>query len=145
MDEQELSNFVIKQLGKSKHLDDLIPEVCQKTGWIWSQAAEFVQRVQEEHGTEIAKKQLPLLFILALGIFLGGLGLVAYSILTSIEIWNGLSGLGNGKAPDTGTYISLQMLIQSGGLPIISFVTGIAMMLGSLIGMRDVWSNILNR
>ncbi len=145
MDLDELSPFVIHELSQEADRNDLIMSICQRSGCAWSDAEEFVKRVETENGSQIAQKQFPLLFILALGIFLGGIGLVLYSTITMLEIWNGLSALLNGKPLGTEAYLFLESTIRSGGFPFFAFFLGVAMMLGSLLGMRDVWSSILNR
>ncbi len=133
MDKDELSAFVINELSEGTNTDDLILKVCQETICTWPEAEAFVRRIREEYGPRITRKQFPMLFVLALSIFLCGLGLVIFSVYST---WYCSSTIGNAIG-------CLVTMVYNGSAPIFAFIAGIAMMLGSLLGMRDIWSKIL--
>ena len=146
MDNDELTAYVTQRLCEADNPGDIILEVCEKTGWLWPKAEEFVNQVQNRKEPEIAKRQFPIMFLLALGIFLAGLGLVAYGVYDIVESWNQLSHareyIIQGKLPPVDIYsVDISIFL----MPIAPLFTGTAMMLGSLLGMREVWYHLLYR
>jgi hypothetical protein len=146
MEKADLTAFVTRRLCEADNPQDIILDVCQKTGWYWPDAEAFVRRVQEMKAPEITKRQFPLLTVLALGIFLAGLGLTFFGVYSIVDSWNQLSQardyLLRVKLPIVdiyGIYINIYLM------PIAPIFTGTAMMLGSLLGMRDIWSRLLFR
>ncbi len=119
MNKQEATEFVIKELKKQRHRNDIIMDLCQQTGGSWEQAQQFVQKVEAEHRQEIAAGTAPLLVIIGVLIVVGGLGLVAYAVFYT---WRGtLLGAPGIPIPGAGN------LIYTG--------TGLAMMAGGAIGI----------
>ncbi len=158
----ELVASVIKHLSEGDNPDDIILELCNRNGYSWSQAEKLVSEVQTKEGSTIAKRQLPLMyisafFILAAGIILMGIGL--YSILESIIQHEGLfppdiyyymiHGYDKGNFPFTAlqpaVYPYIKWIVTFFFSPFSMIFFGFLMILGSLFGMRDIWSNILNR
>jgi hypothetical protein len=144
MNDSELITYVTQRLSEADNLQDIIMAVCEKTGWTWSDAEVFVSQVQELKGSDITRRQFPLIIVLALGTFLVGLGLIAYGVYTIMASLNQLSlawgYISRGEVPSMdiyNTYISAAMMLSA------PLLTGIAMILGSLIGMRDTWSKLL--
>jgi hypothetical protein len=146
MDKAELTTYVTERLCKAADSLDIIMQVCQKTGWHWKDAEEFVKRVENESQPEVVRKQFPLLFVLVLGIFLVGLSLTAYGVYNVVESWNQLTQawqyIVRGELPPTNAYSLYLNLSLSLAAPVF---TRMAMMLGSLLGMRDIWYHILFR
>jgi hypothetical protein len=73
-----------------------------------------------------------------------GLGLTAYGVYNVVECWKQLTHawqyIVRGELPPTNAY-SLYLSLSLAA-PVF---TGMAMMLGSLLGMRDIWYHILFR
>ncbi len=64
MKETELTQHVIKQLGKHAPRDPLAQEVCQKGNMSWPQAKTFIRLVQIRHRRQIGLRQrLPALLM----------------------------------------------------------------------------------
>jgi len=49
MDKQEATDFVIRELGKRRNRDDIITELCQRTGGTRDQVQRFVQLVESQN------------------------------------------------------------------------------------------------
>ena len=49
MDKQEATDFVIRELGKRRNRDDIITELCQRTGGTREQVQRFVQLVESQN------------------------------------------------------------------------------------------------
>jgi hypothetical protein len=111
--------FVIKEIAGSRHRNDVIMTLCEKTGSSWDQARRFVQKVESENRQAIAARQSPLLILIGVGIIIVGLFLVAYY----------------GYRTLTGTiYIFLNMPIPYLGNAVY-IGTGLAMMAGGSVGL----------
>ncbi len=150
MDNEERTSFIIHHLSEGDDPNDLIYQICQKDNISWQEAEALVKKVQIDKKDVIIRKQFPLLFAVALVIFLGGLACIGYSIFVyAAEISLLQSNMGsqvtnNLDAAQIFTGF-IAALIHQGPTPIFVFITGIAMVLGSLVGMRDAWASVLNR
>ena len=163
MHDDELATLIVHRLSKADRPDDIIQEVCQKTGYSWSEAEELVRHIQEKNEGKITKEQLPLLIGVALFTFAAGLVLTGYGVVSIVTFATANKGdLGprditsyimpvieksadpiSALRPAIFPYFNLILgFILS---PVSALLFGFAMILGSLIGMREVWSNILFR
>ncbi len=144
MNEDELSAYIIHHLTEGDDPKDLVLDICEKTNRSWPQAEALVKRVQEENEGVIARKQFPLLFVLAFAIFAAGLGLVGYALYFIFAPL--LAGqTGSPMAVVNYTQYLLEVLTSSHGTIAFALVIGPGMILGSLIGMRDVWAKVLTK
>jgi hypothetical protein len=98
----------------------------------------------------LQKKQFPLLFIIALAIFIGGIIAVGYGCLIIISEFSliqtsliNIHEVLNNSDVSYDLYAGLRILFASRGIPISMIVFGIGMILGSLLGMRNAWAEIL--
>jgi hypothetical protein len=150
MDNNEVSTEIINSLSKGQDSDDIILTLCEKNNLPWQDAENLVHTVQTLDKKEITKKQFPLLFSLALAVFMGGIVAVGYGCLIIFSeyrlIQHGLTSIHkviNDMDTFANFYYGLRMIFSSGGTPISMIIFGIGMILGSLVGMRDAWSDIL--
>ncbi len=144
MNEDELTAYIVHHLTEGDDPKDLVFDLCEKTNLSWPKVEALVKQIQEEQQGTIARKQLPLMFALALVIFLAGLGLVGYSLYTfTSPLLQGLTGSPAAVA-NYSLYI-VNVIIDSHGTVVYALVIGTGMILGSLIGMKDVWANVLTR
>lgn len=128
MDDALLTEYVLEQLGKHVSRDNLIFDICQRTGLDWNHVSNFVAQVEQTHASKIARKQSPVLFIIALGIFIGGIYLAGGALLYYV----GLAQTGNLSIDPLSLRRDYLMLIRLG--------TGIAMIGGSIIGTLSlIW------
>ncbi|MBN2005222.1 MAG: tetratricopeptide repeat protein, partial [Anaerolineae bacterium] len=72
-EEQELADYVLKELVGHVGQSDIVRDVCGKTGWGWPEAEKFVQQVAQHKRHDIAKRQAPLLLIIGVGTLLTGI------------------------------------------------------------------------
>ena len=142
MRESELTAFVIESLVGGEDPDDIIYALCEKTGWTWPEAQAFFLRIQAAHQGQVAKKQFPLLMITAALTYAAGIGLMAYSLYSILERVR-IHRIMGFPAPDM--FNTIRLVLDFGFGPVILFATGTAMVLGSLIGMRDAWKSLLTR
>ena len=61
MNQQEATDFVIRELGKHRQRNDIIQKLCEDVGMNWSQAEKFMRQVEAENKSAIALKQSPLI------------------------------------------------------------------------------------
>ena len=85
MDRQQATEFIIKELKRQRQSNDIIMDLCQKTGASWEQGQRFVQKVEVEHRREITAGTTPLLVMIGVAIILGGLGLTAYAVYYTLD------------------------------------------------------------
>jgi hypothetical protein len=74
----DMADFVIAQIAKHEGLDNIVLKLCEVSGMSWSEAAAFVQRVEEERRPEIARRRRPILLVVGVVSLLIG-ALLAYS------------------------------------------------------------------
>jgi len=66
MDERELHNHIVRQMGKQGNRNDLIREVCELAGVQWYEAERMVEDVSYERSQEIARRRFPIIFAVGL-------------------------------------------------------------------------------
>lgn len=131
MDDPVLTEYVVHQLGRNVSQNDLIYDLCQRTGASWEQVSRFVSEVEQKHQRVIARKQSPLYFVIGIGIFLGGIFLFCWAFTSLIRF------VGSGN-------ISLNPLdLRRDYFTVIRLGTGLAMMIGSAIGMVRLLISIM--
>ena len=126
---QDLTVFVLKQLGSHKRHSDVVAEICQRTGWDWNQAQRFVSRIQTEHHDELTKKQNRMLIPIGIAFIIGGVFLIFYTgaaILDWVMFFTG----GDSLTPDLPS-VSMEGIPQT----IALFLTGLALISGGIIGI----------
>ncbi len=131
MNETELSEYVILQLGNHVTRNDLVFKLCQISGMSWPQADSFVRQVESQQGSRIARRQSPLFIVVGLGILIGGIVLLFFSASYLIQIYN------------TGWRGALD--IRRDYRAVVGLVTGIAMILGSLLGLWRVFLSVISK
>jgi hypothetical protein len=162
-DHDELVAGIVKRLSEADDPNDIILDLCQKTGCIWSDAEALVHRVQEEEKFQITKKQMPLLTGMALFVFVTGLVLTGYGVYGIIVTLTAVGGASGPRdiysylmpmiekrldpvtafEPAVFPYFNLMLGVLLS--PVSALLFGAAMILGSLVGMRDAWETLLNR
>lgn len=87
MENQDITRFVVEQLGRHHRPDDIVKEVCEKTGMPWAEAEKFVWRIRSEHRSEIAGRQSGLLIGAGLLTTLAGLALSIGILVATLDGW----------------------------------------------------------
>jgi hypothetical protein len=158
----ELVASIIKRLSDEDELDDIILDVCQITGLPWAEAEARIRLVEEENETRITKKQFPLLAGIAFSIFAAGLvltGYGVYGIITAVLANQGelvprditsyiMPVIERGIDPATAVRPAIfpyaNLLLGFFLSPFSGLFFGISMIFGSLLGMKNIWSVLLN-
>jgi len=111
----EATEFIIRELGKFQSRDVLIMMLCEKSGYKWYEAEDFIHIVEQEHGHRFRKHQLLALVILeapiVVGIALVGLWFLfqgIYSFLHKVTVpLTFYSGFVEVTYPNGGQYLSI--------------------------------------
>ena len=140
MDDQALKQFIIENLSEYEDPNDLILEICNRTGMKWLEAQALVDTVRAGNSSKIARKQAPLLTALALITFVAGVGILLFEGFTFINVFREFTSLGH--HPWDVADLMLFVLAYAPGL--LQFIPlALVMVLGSLVGMSDMWKAIL--
>lgn len=119
---EELTPFIIKELGKHHERRDIIQKICERSGLDWKEADQLIALVEAQHKRAIAGRQTPLLLFLSVGTLLLGLGLVAFNMQILSAFF---------QKDILGQVLS----VQSSYYQIIGLVTGVGMTVGGLVGL----------
>ena len=80
MNNEELTNLIVKELSKHRDRKDITQAVCERSYLDWNDAEKLVAEVAEKNKRTIAARQSPFLLAVSIVILLAGIGLLAYSI-----------------------------------------------------------------
>ncbi len=130
---QELTTKILDDLADVHDVDDIVMEVCEKTGLTWEEVEAYVHRLAAENENKIALAQSPLLTLLALVTFGTGIAIILSSVGQVVQIY-----LANSHA-------LIIYFASNGGGFLGSLLLGIAMIVGSLKGMQNVWEAIFEK
>ena len=138
----EVEQQVLQRLAETANRNKVIEETCLAYGWHWQTAEELVDHLIQAHRLELARRQSPALLLAAFGVFSGGVVLVAWNLLGVLNyFWPYLDP----NIPDElGLYLFYSDLFQNllfypQALPL--FITGLAMIVGSTLGLKEVWAS----
>lgn len=132
MDDALLTEYIIQQLGKHVSRDNLIFDICQRTGRDWNSVNNLVAAVEQTHATKIARTQSPLLLIIALGILIVGIWAAGGAVLYYVDLMR------------TGNFSIDPLSLRRDYVTLIRLGTGIAMIFGALVGAIDqIWKMVL--
>ena len=87
MDKTEVRKFITQELGRRHKPDDIIKEVCERTGMSWGDAQKFVRQVYTENHGEISKSQNGVLMILVVAEILDGFSISASVLVATLSGW----------------------------------------------------------
>jgi len=118
MNQEQMTEYIVKELGKNRNPQDVIMFLCESEKLSWPEAEKLVRQVYSSRRREIATRQSPLLIFFCVGLLLLGIGGI---ILGAVGIMDG-----DGSRSD-GRYL----------------LTGIGMLLGGIIGLWNTIASIL--
>ncbi len=147
MDNKELTPYILKRLNDADDQNDIIYDTCEKSGLAWPEAEALVRGIQEEHSDDITIHQAPLLTAIAFVTFVCGLALLAYGIYPFVFAAISLIQHGNIESllHLQEFFYVVNLMVRTGINPFIAIFLGAAMVLGSQLGMQDVWASLLSR
>lgn len=126
---EELTVFIIKELGKHHDRKEIIRKVCEQTHLNWNEAEQLITRIEAQHKRTIAARQTPLLLFLSIGTLLIGLGLLAFNLQILVAFF---------QSDVLGQVLSL----QSSYYRLIGLVTGLGMTVGGLVGLWKAFGDL---
>ena len=130
MSNEELTELVIRELGKHHERRDIVARICEQSTLGWGEAEQLVAEVESQNKRKIAARQGPFLIFVSIGTLVIGLGLLIYNIELIAAIFN---------KDLLGQILSL----RSGYLQLISLVTGLGMTVGGLYGVWNALAALL--
>ncbi len=147
MDNTEIKHYILDNLNNTRAPDDIILDLCQKYGLAWQEAEALVLQLQEENRDNITLRQAPLLTAIALVTFIAGLVVLVIGIYPIVLLLITLIQHSNIHRIFNSWqfYLAVDIMVHAGLHPFVAVPLGIAMILGSLIGMQDVWAALLPR
>lgn len=77
---EELTTFIIKELGKPVDRQEIIRRVCKKGGLHWKEAERLVILIEARYRRATPTRQTTLLLFLSLAALLLGIGFLAYNL-----------------------------------------------------------------
>lgn len=141
-DKETLEAVILERLASGESRDDIILDLCETKNMNWSQAEALLLKISDDQAHHIVLAQSPLLVLIALATFVGGIGLVAFSIYDIAYIFR---TYWMAEREGVGALNFLLYLFMYGGkLWLLAFL-GAGMILGSLRGMQDVWAAIFHK
>jgi hypothetical protein len=143
--DQALARGIARRLAETANRQKVIEEVCIDHNLMWEDARRLVDEALETHYLEITRQQSPLLTLLALISFSSGVSLTAWHLLGILSF---SAAVFDPRAPEllkifrlySGVFQTLTNLPQA----ITLFITGLAMITGSTLGMKDIWRGIFD-
>lgn len=161
MQDDEIKHYILESLGKSRSRDEILIGICENSDLTWQEADAIVVSIMLQNEAAINRRQFTLFFIIAFIFFITGIFLAGYGIYGISLFFTPQGGMPN----DLTTYF--MPVIEMGLDPFQAFLAavpayftllsyflfspisatffGIAMIIGSLLGMRKNWSAILGR
>ena len=119
---EELTNLIIKKLGKHHDRNDIIAMVCEQSTLGWTAASKLIEQVEAENGSIIEGRQRPFLILVSSGTLILGIGLLFYNS----QFFTGFFQ----------REIFEQLLsLQGGYYRVIGLITGLGMAVGGLLGL----------
>lgn len=102
MNDQQAADYVIRALGHFVERNQIITEVCERTGKSWAYAEAFVQEVERDHARRIQKRRVPMIMGMAVGLTVAGVVVTLGVIVLTLNGWSssmwGVPYLGNVSA-----------------------------------------------
>jgi hypothetical protein len=140
MDDAKIHEFILHELTDGHSVDQVTSMVCERAGLSWNEASELVQQIQAEKAGDIALRQAPLIFFLAFATLITGIAISSYALWLGLQV---VQAFATGGLLDTAQLALHSVeLIETVGFP---FFMGLAMILGSILGMQDVWKHIFEK
>ena len=131
---EELDAWIVDQLVIHSSRDDIILEVCNRTGMDWNHAEARVQAVELYRAEQIRRRRSPLWILLGVAIMIGGIVLIGISVWSVIEVARGLQASGVDALTAVVESIFLNAQI------ILIFLLGVGMLVGGGYGLGEALS-----
>jgi hypothetical protein len=130
----ELRKWVVASLARHKKPNDIIFQLCRRTGWDWNMAKQFIDQVVEADQKEIHQRRMPLL--LGIGILFMAAGAVSF-----ISAYTDLAEILSTLEPplDVEKILNAVFMARSMYLLAVKLILGMAGVVG---GGYGIWSAV---
>ena len=133
MNLDELETYVVERLSAGVAPDDVILEVTRRSALSWPEAEDFVRRTADLRGPSVARRQFPLMALVAAAVMVGGVAVLAACALAFSDALLLLNPV-RGDA-DQGRLAALLALLAANS-PMLGLIPlGAGMILGGAIGL----------
>jgi hypothetical protein len=133
MNLDELEAYVVERLSAGIAPDDVILEVTQRSGLTWPEAEDLVRRTADLRGPSVARRQFPLLALVAAAVMVGGVAVLTACALSFSDALLLLKPV-RGDA-DQGRMAALLALVAANS-PMLGLIPlGAGMILGGALGL----------
>ncbi len=88
MNNEELTNLIINELGKHRDRQEIVRKICEASTLNWDQAEKLIAEVEAQNKRKIAAHQGPFLIFVSVGTLVLGLGLLAYNMDLLVAIFH---------------------------------------------------------
>jgi hypothetical protein len=129
-DRKELDDWITQRVSRGINRNDIIPEICMRTGLDWRDAEDYLVKVTQNRGHDIARQRLPLMLGLSLVFIVGGIVAIITSVSTFSNYYQSLP-----QPLDDSSLSYLALFAGTHYTSIIKLVVGIAMIAGGAIGL----------
>ncbi len=132
MDDSAVTDYIVYKLGQHVSRNDLIFDLCQRTGRSWDQVNALVASVEQQHESRIARQQSPIYIFIGIGVFVAGLYLTCSGLFYFV-----------GLIAD-GTFAIDPLALRRDYTTFIRIGTGLAMMAGASVGLFALAKKMLS-
>ncbi|MGB7539170.1 MAG: hypothetical protein WBM17_11585 [Anaerolineales bacterium] len=126
----DLRKWVVGCLSGHKKPNDIIFQLCRRTGWDWGQAKRFVEQVVEMDQKQVHRQRMPLLLGIGLLMVVGGIVAFLPAFMDLIATLSLIEPPLDGEK-----FMTLVINARGGYVRIIRLVTGLAMFVGGGYGI----------
>jgi len=137
-DNAELEKQIIERLENGGNKNDIILDLCENANMNWTQAEAMVEEVHAENQAHITLARSPLLVSIALIIFIGGAGIIVYSVYDLFVMYSVFRDMYAPTNPPGVAMGFLWYLFINGEGLLGMTILGTAMMIGSMRGMQSL-------
>ncbi len=132
-DDPSLTEFVVRELARGQDRDDVITQLCERTGQRWPEVEAFVRSVEFTEAPRITRRQTPALLLILIPTLIAGLGITAwasYVLILDARMYDQQFG----NALPIGLFALAAQHWQTAWI----ILTGMAMIAGSGIGLGQI-------
>lgn len=131
---------ILQRLTDAENKENIILDLCEAENLDWSEARAMVDAIEVRKKNQIVLAQSPVLVMIALGTFIGGLALLGYALYNIAVAYDTYTSAQGSESVGFILY-----LIAYGGYFWEFAILGLAMVVGSLTGMQDVWRAVFEK
>jgi len=133
MNPDELEAHVVKRLSAGIASEDVILEVTQRSGLTWPEAEDLVRRTADLRGPSVARRQFPLLAVLAAAVMVGGVAVLA---VCALSFSNALLLLKPARGVEDQSRLAMLLALLGANSQMLGLIPlGAGMILGGAIGL----------